>query len=102
MKILLILLNFLVSLVPSIAILNSTSVGNFLCINHQSDDEPVIISLSKNISNDQLKIFLNQLNTTTMNIRIQLRDYIGIFHLFCDLKGKSNQRTVADVIVKSK
>jgi hypothetical protein len=60
---------------------------------------PFVISLSKNISNDQLQIFRNQLNKTVIQIRIQLRNYIGTFHLYCHLQGQQNQRTIADVIV---
>ncbi len=58
--------------------------------------------MSKNISNNQLNIVTEQLNRTTMHIHLQLRNYIGIFHLFCHAEGKQNQGTRADVIVKGK
>lgn len=89
-------------LVPNIVILNSTSISNFLCINHEPDDLPLIISLSKNISEDQVKITRYQLNKTTINIRIQLKNYLGIFHLLCYSKNKKHQGTRADVIARSK
>jgi len=102
MKILSKFITFHLFSVPSIVILNSTSSIDFFCINHHSDDLPLNISLSKNISKNQLEIFTKQLNRTTMHIHLQLRNYIGIFHLFCHSEGKQNQGTRADVIVKGK
>ncbi len=58
--------------------------------------------MSKNISNNQLKISTEKLNKTTIHIHMQLRNYIGIFHLFCHSEGKQNQGTRADIIVKGK
>jgi hypothetical protein len=81
-------------------VLNSTSNVDFLCINHQSDGLPLNISLSKKISNNQLNISINQLNTTTIHIRLQLRNYVGIFHLLCFTSDKQNNGTRAEVIVK--
>jgi hypothetical protein len=58
-------------------------------------------SLSKKISKDLLKRSSYQLNKTAIRIDIELKNYLGIFHLFCYAKNKKNEGTVSDVIVKS-
>ncbi len=83
-------------------ILNSNSTKDLFCINHESDDLPLMISLSKNISKDQLETSRYQINKTTIRIRIKAKNYVGIFHLFCYLKNKKEQGTRADIIVKGK
>ncbi len=88
-------------LVPNFIVLNPTSTVNFSCVNHQSNDPPLMTSLSKNISNNRIELFRHELNKTTIHIRLQLKNYIGIFHLFCYAQGKESQGTRADVIVKS-
>lgn len=61
-----------------------------------------MINLSKTIPDNQIEIIRQQLNQTALRIRIQLRNYLGIFHLFCYSKDKMNKGTRADVIVKSR
>jgi hypothetical protein len=89
--------------VPSSVIVNSSSsIVQFLCINHESDDLPLMIELSKNISSDQIKLFRYQLNKTMIDIRIQLKNYLGIFQLICYSKNSKTKGISADVIVTSK
>ena len=86
--------------VPNLVILNSSSTVDFLCINHQFDHLPLMINLSKTIPSHQIEIFRQEYNQTTLQIRIQLKNYLGIFHLFCYSKDKLNKGTRADIIVK--
>jgi len=89
--------------VPSSVIVNSSSsIVQFLCINHESDDLPLMIELSKNISSDQIELFRYQLNKTMIDIRIQLKNYLGIFQLICYSKNSKTKGISADVIVTSK
>jgi hypothetical protein len=89
--------------VPSSVIVNSSSsIVQFLCINHESDDLPLMIELSKKISSDQIKLFRYQLNKTMIDIRIQLKNYLGIFQLICYSKNSKTKGISADVIVTSK
>ena len=59
-----------------------------------------MINLSKTIPSHQIEIFRQEYNQTTLQIRIQLKNYLGIFHLFCYSKDKLNKGTRADIIVK--
>jgi hypothetical protein len=83
-------------------VINSTSITNFTCINHQQNDLPLEISLTKTIPSEQIKISSNILNKTAIHIQLESKNYVGIFHLLCFSKGEQSKGTRADVIVKGK
>lgn len=87
---------------PVRVIINSTSITDFLCINHQSNGGQLEAKLSKSIPINQMKLSTEVLNRTTMNIRLESNNYVGIFHVTCHLKGEENKGNRADVIVKGK
>lgn len=91
----------MIVLAPNYVVVNSISTTDILCTNHQPDDLPLMISLSKNISIKQLKISRYQLNKTTIRIRLRFKNYLGMFHLFCYVKNKKNHGARADVVVIS-
>ncbi len=93
---------FFFFIVPNIVVINSTSITNFTCINHQQNDLPLEISLTKTIPSEQIKISSNILNKTAIHIQLESKNYVGIFHLLCFSKGEQSKGTRADVIVKGK
>jgi hypothetical protein len=83
-------------------VINSTSITDFICINRQSNDLPLEVNITKQISSDQIKISTNILNKTTIHIQLQSKNYVGIFHLLCFVNGEQSKGTRADIIVKGK
>jgi hypothetical protein len=89
-------------LVPNFVVINSTSITDFICINHLSNDAQLETNLSKSIPFNQMKISTNLLNKTAMHIRLESNNYVGIFHLLCYSRGEQPKGNRADVIVKGK
>ncbi|CAF3724536.1 unnamed protein product [Rotaria sordida] len=86
---------------PSRVIIDSISTINFTCINHESNDKPLKTSLSKIISSNEIEINTNILNKTAINIQLEAKNYVGIFHLLCYSNGEKASGTRTDVIVKA-
>jgi hypothetical protein len=91
---------FSVFLVPDLVILNATSTVDLICINHEPNDLPLEVNLSKIIPSDQIKISTKILNKTAIHIRLETTNYVGIFHLLCFSYGEQSKGTRTDVIVK--
>ncbi|CAF5114439.1 unnamed protein product, partial [Rotaria sp. Silwood1] len=87
---------------PGLAVIDSTSTTNFNCTNYESNEKPLKVNLSKIISSNEIKITTNKLNKNTINIRLEAKNYVGIFHLLCYVNGEQTKGTRADVIVKGK
>ncbi|CAF4944463.1 unnamed protein product [Rotaria sp. Silwood1] len=89
------------TLKPGLAVIDSTSTTNFNCTNYESNEKPLKVNLSKIISSNEIKITTNILNKNTINIRLEAKNYVGIFHLLCYVNGEQTKGTRADVIVKA-
>ncbi|CAF4744764.1 unnamed protein product, partial [Rotaria sp. Silwood2] len=83
-----------------IIVINSTSTINFTCIKHESNDKPLEVNLSKIIPSTEIKITTNILNKTAINIQLEAKNYVGIFHLLCYINGEKSKGTRSDVIVR--
>ncbi|CAF0721344.1 unnamed protein product [Adineta ricciae] len=90
-----------VELHPSLMVMNSTSYAHFYCTNYHPENLPLVVSLSRNISNKLLKLSTYQVNETTTKIILHSKRFIGIFYLFCYKKDNEQRGTRADVIVKA-
>ncbi|CAF0852570.1 unnamed protein product [Adineta ricciae] len=86
---------------PSLMVMNSTSYAHFYCTNYHPENLPLVVSLSRNISNKLLKLSTYQVNETTTKIKLHSKRFIGIFYLFCYTKDNEQRGTRADVIVKA-
>ncbi|CAF2574445.1 unnamed protein product [Rotaria sp. Silwood2] len=84
-----------------IIVINSTSTINFTCIKHESNDKPLEVNLSKIIPSTEIKITTNILNKTAINIQLEAKNYVGIFHLLCYINGEKSKGTRSDVIVRA-
>ena len=85
---------------PSLMVMNSTSYAHFYCTNYHPENLPLVVSLSRNISNKLLKLSTYQMNETTTKIKLHSKGFIGIFYLFCYRKDNEQRGTRADIIVK--
>ncbi|CAF4650162.1 unnamed protein product [Rotaria socialis] len=90
-----------VEIVPSVVVIDSTSSTNFICVDHESHHKPLTVNLSKIIPPSEMKITTNQLNKTAINIQLEMKNYVGIFHLLCYNDGEKSKGTRADIIVKA-
>ncbi|CAM4811007.1 unnamed protein product [Rotaria magnacalcarata] len=90
-----------VEIVPSVAVIDSTSSTNFTCVDHELHNKPLAVNLSKIIPPSEIKITTNQLNKTAINIQLEMKNYVGIFHLLCYNDGEKSKGTRADIIVKT-
>lgn len=89
-------------LAPISVIMDSTSTADFTCVNHESNDKRLESGLSKPIASNLIKITEHVLNKTAINIQLEAKNYVGIFHLLCYTSGEKAKGTRADVIVKGK
>ncbi|UJR27549.1 hypothetical protein I4U23_008831 [Adineta vaga] len=90
-----------IRLEPKFAILNATtsSTMKFLCSKKQDETLEFEISLSPNISKDDVEISVKYLDRTTVEINMQSFDYIGAFQLICTLKEKQNSIARSDILI---
>ena len=88
--------------VPDLAIIKQTSTTNFTCFNHQPSDQPLEVNLSKVIPTNEIQLFTNILNQSAVHIRLESRNYVGVFHLLCYSKGEQSKGNRADIIVTGK
>ncbi len=63
---------------------------------------PLEANLSKIIPSNQMKLIITSSNISTLNIRLEANNYIGIFHLLCYEKGQQTHGNLADVFAIGK
>lgn len=60
------------------------------------------IELTKNISSNEVSISSTPIDHATIDITLEIKDYVGTFHLLCYEKGARSSGIRSDVIVKGK
>ena len=86
--------------VPDLVVVNPNSNLKFFCQNHQPNEGPLEVALSKNISPDQVHLSTTMVNSSTAHIHLVINDYMGLFHLLCYARDRRNEGTRSDVIIK--
>lgn len=89
-----------VEIVPDLVVVNPNSNLKFFCQNHRTDEGPLEVMLSKNISSDQVQLSTTLINSSTVQIHLVVNDYMGLFHLLCFARDRRNEGTRSDVIIK--
>ncbi|CAF0803811.1 unnamed protein product [Adineta ricciae] len=88
-----------IQIIPDFKIINHTSTTNFTCFNHRPSDSPLEVNLSKVIPTNEIQLFTSILNQSAIHIRLESRNYVGVFHLLCYAKGEQSKGIRADIIV---
>ena len=89
----------LFTLVPSLAVLNSTSQAKFICVKLVDDQLDFQVMLSPNISSEKILLKKAQLNRTAIEIELQSLNYIGAFNMICSAVNRSSFGTTSDIII---
>lgn len=71
-----------------------------MCVNPNSDGSPLVVRLSRNISEALLNLSVDAWNATATRITVQSRGFIGMLHLLCRSKDDERAGARADMIVK--